>query len=408
MVAIGLCCGSVTALAQDTNQVPEATAVPGSPKTEPATVPAPQNGSAVWEQVRRYLPEPGQFAVIPGSELRSVLVRSDEFAFCGQIDCARSSNVLDAWNGGAFDSVRGEFRVHGGGHADYGGNEIYLFDFSTLKWTRETEPQPLTGPLMGDNDGDGSADSCPTPAIGPPAMHTYQGFLYVPKIDRYWLLGTAGYCKNGTAGGRAWEFDAGAKVWTRMPEMELFARFTRAMVDPESGNLLIHVGRRSGWFEVDPATRRVVRSFEKDPFGAYLDGPAVFDERRRVIYALVGGRPSDQLLAYSWPSGGGNEFRARLVVEWPREGKKAWGIALHSSGLLVLWDGNARIIVIDPESGKVKEATTKGFRPGSARADDRARRVYSKWSYIPEIDAFFGITDPDLGIVLYRLDARAD
>src|SRR3546814_11530285 len=34
-------------------------------------------------------------------------------------------------------------------------------------------------------------------------------------------------------------------------------------------------------------------------------------------------------------------------------------------------------------------------------------RVYSKWRYVPEVDAFFGITNVDLGFVLYRLDRSA-
>src|SRR3546814_1403457 len=97
------------------------------------------------------LPQPGDFAVVRGSALSSYLVRDDEFAFCNEIKCHRSSAVLGAWNGGAFDRARGEFRVHGGGHADYGGNEVYAFDFATLTWTRETNPQPLRGPFMRDD-----------------------------------------------------------------------------------------------------------------------------------------------------------------------------------------------------------------------------------------------------------------
>src|SRR3546814_5142495 len=37
----------------------------------------------------------------------------------------------------------------------------------------------------------------------------------------------------------------------------------------------------------------------------------------------------------------------------------------------------------------------------------RPGKVYSKWRYVPEVDAFFGITNVDLGFVLYRLDRSA-
>lgn len=375
-----------------------------------ATAPAPdlQGNHRVWQKLLPFLPEPGNFAVIPGSELAPVLVHNGEFDFCDQIKCHRSASVLGAWNGGAFDHVLGEFRLHGGGHADYGGNEVYVFDFSTLRWTRETDPQPLSGPFLRDTDGDGTADACPAPAAGPPATHTYQGFLYVPKIDRYWLFGTVEYCRNGMGGSSAWEYDAHKKSWTAMPDLDQFARFARAVIDPESGNVLARGGRKNGWVEIDPATRQTVRSFKNDPFGSYIDGSAVFDPQRRVVYAVIGGRDKDRLVAYDWPAAGQSDgLLGRLIAEWPKDARKVWGMARHSSGLLVLWDGNSRITLVDPDSGKSWEEKAGGYRYVSMGGADRAGKVYSKWVYIPEVDAFFGITNPDMGVVLYRLGRQA-
>lgn len=366
-----------------------------------------RSADEVWAKLTAYFPEPGHFAVIPASALRPFLVRNGEYDFCEQIKCHRSAGVLGAWNGGAFDEKRGEFRVHGGGHADYGGNEIYKFDFTTLAWVRETDPQPLTGPFQRDTNQDGTPDICPAPAVGPPATHTYQGFLYVPKIDRYWLLGTVGYCSNGMGGSAAWEYDAKSKSWTVMPDLTRFAKFTRAVIDPDSGNVLVHVGRQEGWFEIDPATRSVVRSFDKDDFGRYIDGPAVFDPQRRIIYALLGGRDADRLVAYKWPRlGESAAMTGRLVAEWPKAGRKGWGLAQHASGLLVLWDGAARIVVVDPVSGKSWEEDTAGFPQTTADAE-QSGKVYSKFGYIAAVDTFFGIATADQGIVLYRLHEGA-
>jgi hypothetical protein len=366
-----------------------------------------RSGDAVWAELTAYLPEPGHFAVVPGSALRPFLVRAGEFDFCEQIKCNRSAGVLGAWNGAAFNEERGEFRVHGGGHADYGGNEIYKFDFTTLTWIRETDPQPLTGRMQRDTNRDGTPDICPAPAVGPPATHTYQGFLYVPKIDRYWLLGTVGYCGDGMGRSAAWEYDANTKTWTAMPDLVRFANFTRAVIDPDSGNLLVHVGRQEGWFEIDPVARRVVRSLDRDTFGRYIDGSAVFDPQRHVIYALVGGRDVDRLVAYKWPRRGESApMSGRLVAEWPKAGRKGWGMAQHASGRLVLWNGSTRIVVVDPESGRSWEEHPTGL-PKTSAGSEHGVKVYSKFGYIPAIDAFFGITDADLGIVLYRLDEGA-
>ena len=343
--------------------------------------------------------------MVPGGKLRPILVRDGEFAFCGQINCKRSANVLGAWNGGAFDSGRAQLRVHGGGHADYGGNEVYSFDFAKLLWTRETEPQPLTGPLMRDNNRDGEPDACPSPASGPPATHTYQGFVYVPKIDRYWLLGTVAYCQKGMGGSAAWEYDATTRTWTPMPDMVQLARFARAVIDPGTGNVVVHGGAKDGWHEIDPRTREVVRNFEKDPFGTYIDGSAVFDKDGGTLYALLGGPRKDRLVAYSWPSpdtpGG---LGGRVVAEWPQKGRKTWGMAQHGSGLLILWDGNAQILTVDPKTGRSWESKGEGLPQNLMTVSGKARNVYSKWSYIPALDVFFGISNADLGIVLYRLD----
>jgi hypothetical protein len=403
---------------QDTKAPGQAATPPGAPQavqvgSDPSTMPpldarSAASGSgtvaevAIWQKLAPLVPEPGHFAVVPGTELRKVLVRKDEFDFCAQIKCNRSAAVLGAWNGGAFDVDHGAFRAHGGGHADYGGNEVYAFDFTALRWTRETDPQPLTGPNQRDTNDDGQADACPAPATGPPATHTYQGFFYVPKVDRYWLLGTVGYCSEGMGGAAAWNYDAKSKTWTAMPELSKFAKFTRAVVDPASGNVVVHVGRERGWQEIDPTTRKVVRAFDTDSFGTYIDGPALFDGRGGRIFALIGGEKSDRLVAYGWPAPGqASGYGGRLIAEWPADGRKYWGMAQDKFGRLVLWDGARRITVVDADSGKSWEERTAIAAPMTD--GDKPGKVYSKWAYIPALDAFFGVANADTGIVLYRL-----
>ena len=39
---------------------------------------------------------------------------------------------------GSFRYQRDRFVVTGGGHADYGGNEVYEFELATTKWKRVT------------------------------------------------------------------------------------------------------------------------------------------------------------------------------------------------------------------------------------------------------------------------------
>src|SRR3546814_5319361 len=107
--------------------------------------------------------------------------------------------------------------------------------------------------------------------------------------------------------------------------------------------------RISDWSsDVCSSDLSVVRSFDRDPYGRFIDGPAVFDQRAGILYTIIGGGAKDRLVAYTWPLPGQTEgFDARLVAEWPKAGMKAWGLAQHASGLLVLWDGHARVLIVD-------------------------------------------------------------
>src|SRR3546814_10213547 len=66
-----------------------------------------------------------------------------------------------------------------------------------------------------------------------------------------------------------------------------------------------------------------------------------------------------------------------------------------ASGLLVLWDGQAGVLIVDPATGGIREAEPKGEAARAMRDAKRPGKVYSKWRYVPEVDAFFGITNVD-------------
>ena len=52
--------------------------------------------------------------------------------------------VFRSWNSSAYDPVGNVMYFTGGGRTNYGGNEVYSFDFDTLEWSRVTDPSPLT------------------------------------------------------------------------------------------------------------------------------------------------------------------------------------------------------------------------------------------------------------------------
>ncbi|MDX1655881.1 MAG: hypothetical protein R3310_11785, partial [Candidatus Competibacteraceae bacterium] len=86
--------------------------------------------------------------------------------------------VLEAWNSAALDQEDKKLYFFGGGHADYGGNEVYEFDLMAGRWTRLTDPSSLTyfWPQGGDR-------YCLIPDVRqvPISTHTYDGLEFNPQ-----------------------------------------------------------------------------------------------------------------------------------------------------------------------------------------------------------------------------------
>jgi hypothetical protein len=90
--------------------------------------------------------------------------------------------VVRAWSGIAWDSTRGDLLLFGGGHANYIGNEVYVWKGATGAWSLGTLPSQsdLNTALI---TGDGA----------PQSSHTYQTNTYVPLNDRFVVFGGAGW-----------------------------------------------------------------------------------------------------------------------------------------------------------------------------------------------------------------------
>ncbi len=95
--------------------------------------------------------------------------------------------IVAAWSSFAWDSRRGDLILYGGGHANYGGNELYRWRATTLKWERMSLPSDISslGPYPWLTvDG---------PNASPQAHHTYDGNIYLPIADRFLSFGGAAF-----------------------------------------------------------------------------------------------------------------------------------------------------------------------------------------------------------------------
>jgi chitodextrinase len=142
---------------------------------------------------------------IPNTSIQSLCPAYSDIQ--GNSGCAA---VMSAWSGGLFDTKRNRLIIHGGGHTDYYGNEIYAIDLNA---------NPIA-PVLVKDASHGTAisniGSCPeTFSDGTPnSRHIYNGELYLPVQDTYFLYGAfKSTCGNDTDG--QWQFNPSSGAWAQ-------------------------------------------------------------------------------------------------------------------------------------------------------------------------------------------------
>lgn len=317
--------------------------------------------------------------------------------------------VLIAWNGAAFDPQNELLYFMGGGHADYGGNEVYEFNLSTGNWDRLTNPSPLSFLYrLRKATAKRSARYCWAPDMRrvPGAAHTYDGLQFSTTTRTIFLamMGAAnGACFNNEGGSLEgdprvlfgknrgagiFEFNPSRKearnglaplTWRRVADITL--KYPRSLELPD-GKLLF--GNRTSLFRFDPVTGTVGGEMWQN--ADYGTGVAEFHPS-----GLVLSLHRNTLLARS--------LETKVARRIPTPGLHGRSLALNSDGTVFSWDGGHRILTIDPDS---PESDWKLFDWARAGPKSGNRRVYSKWYYVPKYDIFVGLSTHKTGVWIYK------
>lgn len=334
-------------------------------------------------------------------------------------------SILIAWNSAAFDEKRGLFYFTGGGHADYGGNEVYEFDLNAGKWSRLTNPSPLDL-LYVLRDYKKSASKpwrrlCWVQDVTrvPASPHTYDGlifskrtstaFLYVmdaangacfeDKNDRY--RNNPAIVGQGRRLGLGWyEFNPSrAEVrnglaplaWRRLFDGEVLSSASVSRGYPVSTELddgRLVFGSKSQTVVYDP-TRPAPTGLQ--PFSQQADwgdGLMTHDAGRGLIWSLH----QKGLLAFDARTG----KQLRKIDTRIAHGKS---LAVNKHGQLVSWDGTNGIYLLDPDAQNPAWQLLDWSGKGPSAGD---RRVYGKWVYLREHDVFAGIASHKTGFWIYK------
>jgi hypothetical protein len=185
--------------------------------------------------------KPGEWFEVPGSKLNASGVFPPKPTPPGN----GPGSVMGAWCGAALDTKRNRLVINGGGHGDYAGNEIYIFDLIGLKWTRPWGPVPEAGPYPGEKDA--YAEGVPT------SVHTYDGLIYLPKQDLLWRGGGSKWGGSGGGTQACWTFDFEKLAWQRKANSNCGSLGVSvcAEYDPVTGHIF-STGDHYGFGEYDP------------------------------------------------------------------------------------------------------------------------------------------------------------
>lgn len=133
------------------------------------------------------------------------------------------SPYVFSYSGGCVDQERGELLVHGGGHGDYAGNEVYALNLrsETPGWSRLVDPSPgcfNTGTQTHGGTGQYAVDYSKNGA--PASNHSSNNLVFAN--GKMWLPHVWGMYPNATGTPRIFWFDREdiewhAGTWWRLP-----------------------------------------------------------------------------------------------------------------------------------------------------------------------------------------------
>ena len=104
------------------------------------------------------------------------------------------NRIIYAWSSFAWDSNRSDMIIYGGGHANYGGNDVYTWNGSNLLWERSSLPSRVDLTLVGGYFYGFAADGAMN---APQSAHTYDNTVFLKTSDRYLTFGGAAFNNGG-------------------------------------------------------------------------------------------------------------------------------------------------------------------------------------------------------------------
>lgn len=306
--------------------------------------------------------------------------------------------IIIAWNSGAYDTKRDRYIIWGGGHNDYGGNEIYVFSLDSLKWSRIWGPSP-------DIPAPASSACVDTYSDGNPRVtHTYDGLDYLPNVDRFYQRAGSLYCATGwSSAAISWMFDFDALKWTRKaPHPNEGSVGMVSAYDPVTGHVFVDGGgsSTSRFYDYDPVSN-VWTQRTSPSVGASSHQTGTLDPKRRKFFRVGENRMEE----YDLPASGVCPGRA-LATTGPQDivAGNYPGVDYDPvSQRLVGWSGGAKVYSYDPDSKAWTADSAAGENPGAVVPQG----TFNRWRYVPSKNIFIIVNSISASVYAYRHTAVA-
>jgi hypothetical protein len=296
---------------------------------------------------------------------------------------------MSAWSGGAFDTRRDRLILWGGGHTDYAGNEIYVFDIATLKWKRVNDPSSDVG---------GVESSGLYPDGKPRSRHTYNSVQYLPTLDRFCAFGGVGYYPSGQVGNARTDcFDFETGQWEKKSSVPELGTANLSAMDPITGEIWTGKGTLTRYLPETDAWGKATAYDNTVFWELYLT--LDLDPKRRKLVAVGGGK------VYVWNFSDLN--RAIPAEPLITTGDTAI-IHAHSPGMaydpvgdrMVAWSGGADVYTLNLDTRVwTRHAKTGGPTPPAANGTG----TFGRFRYVASKNVFVTVNRSNENLFFYKL-----